>query len=71
MEASLKIGAEVSKETSKNLGDLIDRVFSSAAKNRMDQDTIRHALSVVGTGLKVEGTTVTNCTFEGDKTVNT
>ena len=71
MDASLKIGAEISKDTSKNLGDLIDRVFSSAAKNRMDQETVRQALTLLEKSLSVNNTTVTGCTFEGDKVVNT
>ena len=71
MDTAIKIGAEVSKETSKNLGDLIDKVFSSAAKSRMEQEAIRQALSLIERGLSVHNTTVANCVINGEKTVNT
>lgn len=71
METAIKIGTEVSKESTKNLGDLIDKVFSSAAKNRMEQHTIIEALRIVAASLSVSGTTINGCHIEGEKTINT
>lgn len=61
----------MSRETSKNLGDLIDKIFSSAAKNRMEQETVQKALQLIEEGLSVHNTTVSNCVINGEKTVNT
>lgn len=71
METMIKIGSEVSKETAKNLGDLYDRLFTSAAKHRMDQETVRAALSGISNALSVNGTTISGCNINGDKTINT
>lgn len=69
METLLRIGAEVSKDSAKNLADLIDKIFSSAAKSRMDQKTVREALALVGRSLEVKDTRIENCVFNGDKII--
>ena len=70
MESLIKIGAEISKDSAKNLGDLIDRIFASAAKHRMEQGTVSQALSVVSTSLSVENTTITGCNITGEKHIS-
>ncbi len=69
MENNLSIGAKLDKATTENLASFIDKVFSSAAKNRMDQGTVLAALSMAGTTLKIENVTVKDCVFEGEKTI--
>ena len=66
METAIRIGAEVDKDSAKCLADMVERIFASAAKNRMDQETVQQALISSFSALSVSGTTVTNCNIVGE-----
>jgi hypothetical protein len=70
MDNAIKIGNEVSKETSENLKDIITTIFTVGAESRMEQETIRAALTLVAQVSEVKNTTINNSTFSGDKVVN-
>ena len=70
MEAVVNIGSTVSKETAQNLQRLIEGIFRVGYRTHMDQATIQVALRVMAESLSVNGTTLTGCNINGDKTVN-
>lgn len=67
METGIKISSEVSKESAKNLKSLISTIFKVGKKTGMEQQTIREAMHLVSSSLKIENTSINNCTVEGDK----
>jgi hypothetical protein len=67
METAIKIGAEVSKESAKNLGDLISTIFKVGKQSGMEQATVCKALDLVNNTLSVNGTSINNCNINGDK----
>lgn len=63
----IQIGGQLDKETAKNLGDVIVRVFAEGRKAGMDQETICVALRVIEQKLAVHNTAISSCTLTGDK----
>ena len=70
METGIKMSTEVLKDSAKNLGDLIDRVFTSAAKNRIEMQGVVKALDVISSTLSIRENAFTGCNI-GDKTIQT
>ena len=67
MDAPLiQIGAGFTKDSAKNLGDLIGKVFADGRRTGMDQETIRLALGIVGRATQVEGTSINGCNLTGE-----
>jgi len=64
----IQIGGHFEKDSTKNLGDLISRIFESAAKNRMEQETVRAALAIISKGLTADAS-INNCTLTGEKSM--
>lgn len=70
METAIKIGSEVSKQTSESLASLIKNVFESGYENHMEQKTIRSALEMVCKVSAIDRLTISHCNINGDKIVN-
>lgn len=68
MKTAIKIGSKISKNSAKNLGNLISTIFKVGKKTRMEQSTIQAAIHLAGLSLKVENTSVNGCSIIGDKT---
>lgn len=66
----LHIGGKIEKETVQHLERLIVNVLKAGFQSRAEQETIRHALSIVGQTLSVGDTTVSGCQITGEKIVN-
>jgi hypothetical protein len=71
-EATLKIGNSgmQMKEAVSAVADGIKRIFEAAYANRMEQSTVQVALAKLAELASVTNTSVTGCTFKGDKTIN-
>jgi len=71
MENCLMIGNKIEKETAENIGNFVEQVFRSGKETGMDQSTIIEGLklfkNVIGA---VEGVSVSNCEFTGEKIIN-
>jgi len=63
----LQVGGNMSKDTSKNMGDLITTIFKTGRQTGMDQETIRLALTSAFSSLEVTNTTVSGCVLTGEK----
>jgi hypothetical protein len=70
MDNAIRIGNEISKESSDNLKNLIETIFTVGASSRMEQETIKKALEVVASVTEVKNVTITNSTFRGDNHVH-
>lgn len=70
MESMINVSPKVDKESAASLAQLIERIFNSAAKNRMEQETVKVALIQVFSKLSVNGLTITDCHLEGPKVIN-
>lgn len=69
-EASLKIGNDIQPGTLREVSEAIERIFKSGFENRMEQETIKSALSALSSISKVENINVSNSVFKGDRTIH-
>ena len=69
MENCLFIGTKVDEQTATYLAEFVSKVFESGAKYHMEQATIVAAFELVGKYLAPYGTSVSNCSFVGEKNV--
>lgn len=60
-------GPKVEREAVEAVADAVKKVFESAAATRMDQETVRAALSLVGALGQgpPSPTSINNCSFKG------
>jgi len=66
MEKGISVGNEISKETIEATSEAIRAIIESGYSSHMDQETVRHALSVLG---KVGS--IDNVTISGNSVGNT
>lgn len=69
MNTGIHVGAVVDKTTTDNIAHLIETIFKSGHDNRMDQSTIKLALSTLTQITEVKHITLSNCSITGDKVV--
>jgi len=70
METGIHIGGKFEKDTAINIKDIITEIFRVGEKTRMDQETIRLALSTIHVILdkvmEVENITISDISVTGD-----
>lgn len=67
MDAPLiQVGTGLTKDSAKNLGDLIGKIFTDGRRTGMDQDTIRLALGIVERATQVNNTSIAHCNLVGE-----
>lgn len=64
MDQLLKVGNDITKESSDNLKDLITTIFKSGYENRMEQSTIVTALQVISNITEIKQITISHCNFK-------
>ena len=69
MKTAVKIEANISKQGIKALADGIVNVIKTAHENHMDQETVRHALDILGKGASVDGATIANNVFTSNEDI--
>ena len=69
-EAGIKIGNSEIKMPLAEITEAIKGIFKSGYENRMEQETVRTALTIFGQMAKIDNVTVERCVIHGDKTVN-
>ena len=70
MSTALKIGAQVDKASADAVATMVDKIFASARRNGMEQETVRVALCQSFSAMSVNNTTLTGCTMIGEKHVS-
>lgn len=70
MDTGIHVGNKVDKDTAENLKDIVATIFRVGAESRMEQETIREALRLVGEMTEVKQVTITNSSINGDRIVN-
>ncbi len=70
MDNAIKIGHEISKKSGKNLRELIETVFRVGAETRMEQETIKAALTLIGKASRIDNIAISNSNFVGDRHVH-
>lgn len=70
MESAVHVGNKIEKATAENLKEIIETILRVGHETRMEQDTIREAIQMVGRVVEVKQVTITGSTFTGDKIVN-
>lgn len=70
METAIKVGNEITKQSSDNLQGLIESIFKTGAETRMDQATIVRALEVIGQVVEVKEISIRGCTITGDRHIH-
>ena len=70
MENCVLIGGKIEKQTADNLIEYVQAVFKSGHETHMEQATIVEALNLLPQIVSVEGTSIANCVFTGEKHLN-
>ncbi len=70
MDNAIKIGSEIKQESAEYLKEIIETVFRTGAETRMDQKTIRRALGLIEKMVAINGISVSNSNFVGDRHIH-
>ena len=68
-DSVVHVGNKVDKTSCENVSKAIERILETGFKTHASQDTIQAAISALSTAFAVNGTVITGCSIEGDKTM--
>lgn len=63
----LQVGGTIDKEATRAVGELVKTIFNEGFKTHMEQETIRIALTAMGSAFQVHGMQIHNSSFVGEK----
>ncbi len=70
MDNGIRIGNELSKESTQHIKELIETTFRVGAETRMEQETIKEALRLIGNVAEIKNISITDSNIRGDNHVH-